>query len=185
MRKLRIVLFILVLLIILIYVTNISSIPNKIILFKGEDLNLNTIFGIYINEEYETVQTGASINTENTSEKRKVSLKLFNILDIKDIEVNTIQKTTVIPLGNSVGLKLYTSGVLVVGMTEIQGKKPYENTGLEEGDMIVKVNEEEVTSTTELIDSINNSNRRRFKYKIYKRRKRICNNYGTNKNTRK
>ncbi|MBO4816341.1 MAG: PDZ domain-containing protein [Clostridia bacterium] len=159
MKKVKRILFILILLIILIYVTNISSIPNKIILFKGENLNLNTIFGIYINEEYETVQTGAWVNTENISEKRKVSLKLFNIIDIKDIEVNTIPKTTVIPLGNSVGLKLYTSGVLVVGMSEIDGQKPYENSGIEEGDMIVKINEEEITNTSELINSVNKSKR--------------------------
>ncbi len=169
MKKIKKILIILILLIILVYVTNISSIPNKIILFKGEDLNLNTIFGIYINEDYKTLQTGALVNTENKSEKRKVSLKFFNIINIKDIEVNIIPKTTVVPLGNSVGLKLYTSGVLVVGMTEIQGQKPYENSGIEEGDMIVKINEEEITNTSELINSVNKSKRRRFKYKIYKK----------------
>ena len=55
------------------------------------------------------------------------------------------------------GLKLYTSGVLVVGKTEVQGKKPYENTGIEEGDMIIEINEEEITCTDELINSVNKS----------------------------
>ena len=160
MKFFRRTLLIIFLLILLIYVTNITGIPKSIILFKGEELNLDTVFGIHVdeNDNYETVATGVSLNSNAISEKKKVSLKLFNIIEVKDIEVNTIPKTTVIPLGNSVGLKLYTSGVLVVGMTQVQGKKPYENTGIEEGDMIVKVNEEEITSTEELIENVNKSN---------------------------
>lgn len=42
-------------------------------------------------------------------------------------------------------------------MTEIEGQKPYENTGIEEGDMIIQINEKEVTCTEELINSVNNS----------------------------
>ncbi len=161
MKIFKRILLILFLLIILIYVTNITSMPNNIILFKGEELNLDTVFGIYIKDEgeyYKTIQTSSNIQNTNTVETKKVQLSLFNIVKIKEIEVNTIPTTTVIPLGNSVGLKLYTSGVLVVGMTEIEGKKPYENTGIEEGDMIVEINKKEVTCTAELIDSVNNSN---------------------------
>ena len=55
------------------------------------------------------------------------------------------------------GLKLYTTGVLVVGMTEIEGKKPYENSGIEEGDMIVEINQKEVSCTADLLDYVNNS----------------------------
>lgn len=147
------------LLVILVYVTNITSIPSKIILFKGEELNIGTVKGISLNENsYETIQTSTSINEEDKVEKKQVTVSLFNLIDVKDIEVDTISQTTVIPLGNSVGLKLYTSGVLVVGMTEIEGQKPYENTGLEEGDMIVEVNEKEVTCTSELLDSVSSSN---------------------------
>ena len=152
---------ILILLIILTYVTNITSIPDSIVLFQGENLELGTIFGIYINEagnNQETVQASSTIENSNKVEKKDMTISLFNLIDIKDIEVNTIANTTVIPLGNSVGLKLYTNGVLVVGMTEIEGEKPYENSGIEEGDMIVEINEEEITCTSELVNSVNNSN---------------------------
>ena len=55
------------------------------------------------------------------------------------------------------GLKLYAEGVLVVGMSEINGKKPYENSGIEEGDRIIKVNKEEISCTAELIECVNRS----------------------------
>lgn len=160
MRIIRRIFLILILLIILVYVTNITAIPDSIVLFKGENLKLGTIFGVYINEadnNYETVQASSTIENSNKVEKKDMTISLFNLIDIKDIKVNTIANTTVIPLGNSVGLKLYTNGVLVVGMTDIEGQKPYENSGIEEGDMIVEINEEEITCTSELVTSVNNS----------------------------
>ncbi len=150
---------ILFLLILLVYVTNITAIPNSIVLFQGEELNLGVVLGVILkdkNDEYASIETSSTLNN-NILEKKNITLSLFNLIDVKNIEINTIPKTSVVPLGNSVGLKLYTSGVLVVGMTEVEGQKPYENTGIEEGDMIVEVNQEEVTCTAELLNSINNS----------------------------
>ena len=149
------------LLVVLVYVTNITSIPDSIVLFKGESLNLGVILGITLKEKnnnYETIETSSIIENGSKVEKKKITASLFNIIDLKDIEVDTIPQTTVVPLGNSVGLKLYTTGVLVVGMTEIEGKKPYENAGIEEGDMIVEINKQEITCTSELLDSVNSSN---------------------------
>jgi len=145
------------LLLVLIYVTNITAIPEDIILFQGEELNLGLVLGISLKEN-KVIEASSNIKSNNKVEKKKITLSLFNVLDVKDIEVNTIDKTTVVPLGNSVGLKLYTSGVLVVGMTEIEGQKPYENTGIEEGDMIVEIDEKEVSCTDELLESVNSSN---------------------------
>ena len=161
MKKIIIkILLILILIVILIYVTNITSLPNNIVLFQGERLNLAVVLGVTLKEKYnnyESIET-SSVVSSNKVEKKKVTAKLFNLIDLKDIEVDTIPSTSVIPLGNSVGLKLYTSGVLVVGMTEIEGKKPYEDAGIEEGDMIVEIDEKEITSTSELLSSVSSSN---------------------------
>jgi len=43
-------------------------------------------------------------------------------------------------------------------MTEIQGEKPYKNSGIEEGDMIIEINENVITCTQDLIYNVNNSN---------------------------
>lgn len=61
-----------------------------------------------------------------------------------------------------VGLKLYTNGVLVVGMSEIEGSdnqkyKPYEQSDIKEGDMIVKINETTVTCTADLVNMVDRS----------------------------
>ena len=154
----------------LIYITSISSLPDNIIMFQGEKINLNTLLGMNIKtkdnkintENLQTVQASSDWNiNEDYTGKINLSVNLFGI-NVKDITLNVIETTEVVPLGNIVGLKLYTNGVLVVGMSEISGidknkYKPYENTGIVEGDMIVEINEKTVTNTTELIECVNNS----------------------------
>ena len=166
MKKIKRAIFILILLIILAYTTNITAIPNNIIIFQGEELNLGTTFGLYLKEkENKTVQTSSTVENENIVSKKIVTISLFNLFDIKDLEINTIPETTVIPLGNLVGLKLYTNGVLVVGKSEINGQKPYANTGIEEGDIIVEINQKEITCTSDLIETVNDSNGEDLKIK--------------------
>ena len=75
----------------------------------------------------------------------------------EEVRISNIQ---VIPIGEVVGIKLYTSGVLVVGTSGIEsidGKtyKPYENTEIREGDSIISINDNIINSTQELIDTIN------------------------------
>lgn len=166
MKKIKRGIFILLLLIILAYTTNITAIPNNIIIFQGEELNLGTTFGLYLKEkENKTVQTSSTVANQNIVSKKIVTIRLFNLFDIKDLEINTIPETTVIPLGNLVGLKLYTNGVLVVGKSEINGQKPYANTGIEEGDIIVEINQKEITCTSDLIETVNDSNGEDLKIK--------------------
>ncbi len=175
-RKIFIVSF---LILILIYVTNITSIPENIILFQGETLEVNTVFGVSLKnkniEEYEAIQTSSSI-TADTNKIGKIDFKLnlFGGIPLKDVSVNIIPKTSVVPVGKSVGLKLYTSGVLVVGMSEIQGLdnkryKPYENTGIEEGDMIIGINNNVVTCTADLINNVNESEREKYRSLLCKK----------------
>lgn len=75
----------------------------------------------------------------------------------EEVKVSDIQ---VIPVGEVVGIKLYTSGVLVVGTSVIESidgntYKPYENTEIREGDSIISINDNIVNNTEELIDAIN------------------------------
>lgn len=158
MEILKRVLFILILVIIYVYVCNISMLPNDIILMQGETLRLKTIFGLNVQNE-ETMQASSNLNNsivEKTG-KMNLNLNLFNLFSVKNVTVNVIPKTTVIPIGKAIGMKLYTKGVLVVGMSEIEGQKPYENSGIETGDKIIEINDTKINTTDELIECVNNS----------------------------
>ena len=153
-RQLIIITF---LLMILAYVTNIIFIPSSLILFENEDFNIKSIWGMKLEE---TVEVGANVSkdTVNNLQTKTYNLSLFGF-DLKTIKTNIIPTTKVIPVGNLIGLKLYTEGVLVVGMSEIKGEdnkiyKPYEEAGIEQGDSIIKINNVEVNTTEELISCV-------------------------------
>ncbi len=165
MKKFKKILLVLILLVILVYVTNISSIPNSLILMEGEELNLRTMLGLSIsNNDRKTIE---AVNSENKKLTNKIGKMDFSInlagISVKDFTVNVIPNTVVIPSGEAIGLRLFTSGVLVVGMSEIKGEDnnnhmPYKDSGIKEGDMITKVDNEVITCTADLTNKINNSN---------------------------
>ena len=143
MKKNKIIFIIAFLLCTFIYVCKIDSIPKNIILYKGENLNLEEFLGLSFkigNEDYNTVLTSSSIKEEKNV-TNIVDVKLFNLVTVKEISVNIAEETTVIPVGQISSLKLYTNGVLVVGMSQIKTEdnkkyKPYENTDIQEGDRL-------------------------------------------------
>lgn len=170
-KKIRIFLILFVLLIIYVYVACISLMPNDITIMQGEKLSFFKLLGISLDETYNTnpnigeYKSQKIVETSNIEDyelkevgKINLNVNLFKSLALKELTVNVIPKTKVIPLGNAIGLKLYTEGVLVVGMSEIEGKKPYENTGIEEGDRIIEVNNVALKSTKDLIETVNKSN---------------------------
>ena len=158
------ILTILVLLSIFVYISSIEAIPENIVIFEEEKLNLKIAVGLSL-DDYETELTASNINNKkiSTTGSNNLQLNLFGNIKIKNVSVDVIPKTTVIPIGSSIGMKLYTKGVLVVGMSQIDTdnntkEKPYENSGIEQGDTIIEVNNNEIGNTDELIEEVNNSN---------------------------
>lgn len=153
------------LIIIYMYTIVITSMPNKMVVFEGEEINTKTLLGLNLMEKSESMTVSSNVNNQKIDEVgvKKLTLNLFDKLPLKSINVSILPRTKVIPVGNIAGVKLYTSGVLVVGMSEIEGKdnkiyKPYENTGIKEGDTITKINSKYISSTDDLIDNVNKSN---------------------------
>ena len=87
--------------------------------------------------------------------KIELVIKLFNTIDLKEVSVIVIPNTTVVPLRNEIDIKLYTDGVLIVGMSQIEGKKLYVSAGLKEGDRIISIDKKEISNTEDLIENIN------------------------------
>ena len=147
------------LIILYVYVCNITFFPNKIIIMQGEELNYKTALGLILCDD-SSMQTSSNINKKKISDSGTidVSLNLFGKIPLKETKVNVVERTAVIPIGKAIGMKLYTDGVLVVGMSEINGKKPYENSGIQEGDRIIKIDNKQISSSDELIKTVNKSN---------------------------
>lgn len=166
----------------LIYISNIENLPENVILFEGETLNLRTLFGVNIeteessNPNIEKIENNKTItvsaNAKETTQTGNLNLKVSLLgIKVKEINVDIIENAEVIPLGTLIGVKLYTNGVLVVGMSEITGKdmtrcKPYEGSGIAKGDIIVEVDNKEVTCTSDLTTCINNAKEKEMSIKL-------------------
>lgn len=145
-----------ILIILFMYALWIGSFPDTITLFEDENLVVETLWGT-------SIKVNDTSSATNEYENKKVSVKLFDIFNLKTIDINTIKNTQVVPVGNIGGIKIYTNGVLVVGMSEISCKnnlkvKPYQDTGIEEGDMIISIDKENIYNTNELTKKVSESN---------------------------
>ena len=167
MKKMILKIFLIIFLLILyIYILLITNLPSIIVVFEGENLNLASILGLQFSliSNEETIEVSSNNSAQVTEKVGKSNLKvsLFNNV-VKNLEVDVLPRKTVIPVGNIAGVKLYTNGVLVVGMSEIEGEdnkkyKPYANTGIEEGDTIISINNTEILNTDDLVNIVNSSN---------------------------
>lgn len=146
--------FFFILIIVYIYVANITLIPEQIILLENENYKIKKFIGV---DTIETVST--SNNNGNTL---NVDVTLFG-QKVKDVTVDTIENVEVVPIGKIIGMKLYTNGVLIVGMSEIENMNnelvsPFVNCDIKEGDTIVKVNDTEIEDIDSLKNVVNESN---------------------------
>lgn len=169
MKKLFIVFFLFV---IYIYIVAIDNIPDNLVIFEGENITMKTLLGMNIKVDDKTKETVSNNNESTIKKSGKATLKvnLLENIPIKEVSVDVLPKTKVIPVGSLAGVKLYTSGVLVVGMSEIEGAdnkkyKPYEKSGIKEGDTITQINDKFISSTEELIETVNEAKGQAVKVK--------------------
>lgn len=164
MKTLKKIILVFVLFFLYAYVVSIDNIPETISIFKGEQIKISTLWGINIKRENSSIETSSNIEENDFQElgNETFTVSLFDKIELKKIDVNVMEEVEVIPIGEVVGIKLYTNGVLVVGETAIENKqgeksKPYENTEIKEGDSIIAVNNTIINNTEELIKIIEDS----------------------------
>lgn len=173
MKTLKKLILIFVLFFVYSYIVSIDNIPENIIIFKGEDINIATLWGINIKSNTTLIETASNINTGEFDKagQETLTVSLFDKINLKTIDVSVLEDIEVILNGEIVGIKLYTSGVLVVGTSSIEGidgqiYKPFEGTGILEGDSIIEVNGNIINNTQELVNSINKSNGQEIEVKF-------------------
>lgn len=165
MKTLKKLSLLFVLLILYTYIISIDVIPDKIEIFKGEQINISTLWGVNIKLENASIEASSNLSSdtfENTGNKT-LTVNLFDKIKLKTIDVNVMEEVEVVPVGEVVGIKLYTSGVLVVGTSSIEGAdgnsyKPFENTQIQEGDSIIEINGTVINNTVELVKAVNEAN---------------------------
>lgn len=93
-----------------------------------------------------------------SAQKQTGRLMLLGSIPVGEIELVKAKRQTVILGGQPLGIKLLSRGVLVVGMSDVDGSCPAEQAGILENDVIISVNGEEVFSNEQIERLIEDTN---------------------------
>jgi len=159
-------LIVLLTLILISTLVNYYAYPGKQSVAVGQPINLQQSYPQSL-AEYITIsdgklqkQTNENWYASNTTGEINFSLKLFGWIPLKQVNVEVIEPRYLYPGGQSVGILLRTQGVLIVGSSPVvseNAKKlnPAKDAGLEIGDVITKINGEEINDDEKLSVLIN------------------------------
>ena len=91
-----------------------------------------------------------SQNTNETPLNAKTTLKLFGVIPIKEVKVNSVDTPVLVPGGNPFGIKILMEGVMVIGTSEVDTCDgdicPATESGINIGDLICEIDGNKITS---------------------------------------
>ncbi|MBQ2766145.1 MAG: SpoIVB peptidase [Clostridia bacterium] len=142
-----------------------ASIPDRIVTRAEESEILTNLFG------------GDAVLTSTEAHNGKVfrqncDVKLFNSIPLKTVDVSVVADTKLIPGGVPFGVKLYSQGVLVVGIGDVAcgGKSvsPAREAGFMEKDIIREVNGKKVSEAAEVSELVSASEGKPIEFTVYR-----------------
>ena len=134
------------------------EIPTRFQVTAGKDFQLESP-GISVSTYFSNELTAAASSPAGNGYQAKVML--FNAIPVKTVDVSVVREMQVIPCGTPFGIKMFTNGVMVVGISDIQSDgaivNPASKAGLKVGDIIVSVNGEEMNQNEQVAAAIEKS----------------------------
>lgn len=134
-------------------------IPKQIVMFEGEKASFASAFPVHAemkraSHSVDVIKTEDSLSIEAKQHDDGQMILNMGGMPIKQVDVKILPSLKVIPGGQSIGVKLNTLGVLVVGYhlveTENGKKSPGELAGIQVGDIITNVNGKKIENMSDL-----------------------------------
>ena len=145
-----------------------STVVSDYKVHSGEKLQLNT--GIPITAVYNNAALSQSNPIRQIGSSFNVDLKMLGIIPVSTIQVEVVDDMHVAVLGNLFGIRIYTDGVIVVDVTDVDTDKgnfsPAKAAGIKKGDVILSIDNQAVFSNEDVSKIIGNSNGRQLTFKV-------------------
>ncbi|NLK87419.1 MAG: SpoIVB peptidase [Clostridiaceae bacterium] len=161
------------------YIKVMLTVPGDMVLIEGEEYsyNIDSLFPLSIKADTEGIlringnkiassynHIGVSKPVSLSSDRDgsvKLQLRFFGLLPVKTVNVDVVSNKNLVACGNTVGVKLKLDGILVIGISDVLSNNqkviPVKNTGIRPGNVITRINDENVDSIQELVDAIENN----------------------------
>lgn len=135
------------------------TVPKTITVFEGQNFSFNKAAPVSAalvshNSNVKLEEDQHSVKVKGIQNGKNEMLLEFAGIPIKKVDVRVLKDFRVIPGGQSIGVKLNTVGVLVVGHhlvnTENGKKSPGEIAGIKVGDIITEINGHKIEKMTDV-----------------------------------
>ena len=139
--------------------------PDKIEAYSTKKIEYKSVYSVENNSSYQ-------VDYQNNSKVSPVEndIKLLGIIPVKTTSIIQSKPKKVSVSGESFGIKLYTDGVIIVGIRDVEtdnGKcNPAKEAGLEKGDIIIEINGKKVYSADSVTDILNDNNGKDYKITV-------------------
>lgn len=148
--------------------------PAHITIFEGEKLNFSSRSAYSMSttaamggvlEDDGTIETDIfpKISTDEHSNQCQMTVKLFGLVPVRTVTVHIEPKTELAACGNTVGIKIFSKGLVCVGTQELKSvngsRRDLGRTAdIRPGDIFLTANNEPLTDTEQLSQLITNNN---------------------------
>lgn len=134
------------------------TLPDDFYVVEGEPFSIRAGRYITAMEPAEGLPAHAYDQSGNSYH---LDLKMFGAIGIKQVNVQVVERNYVIPGGNPFGLKMFTEGVMVVGLSDInldgQAVNPAKEAGIATGDIILSIGGRKVSSNEDVAAAVSGS----------------------------
>ena len=136
----------------LIFAGNIC-IPDEVIFYDNQTT-------VKIHNIFYAEKSDADVATVSTSQDRHTTadVSILGIIPVAETNAKETDRKYVYAGGSLVGIRLYTEGLLVVGIDDVitadGAVSPAEDCGIMQGDIITEVNDETVTSVADFSNKV-------------------------------
>lgn len=138
------------------------TVPDELYGVSGENISVNSLYTVTCR------QSGIKrdLHTAEKEGRYDVSISLFNAIPVKNSSLTVINRHYVVPSGEIFGLRLFTEGVLIIKTetvdTQTGSVSPCELAGLKKGDVILRVDGQEVSGSNALSETLSRGDKTVF-----------------------
>lgn len=136
-----------------------ARLPGRFSVHEGKELMVDNLFPLTAVAEDEGIREAAKNLAAGKS--YEATIKLMGVIPVKKVQVNVVSPVHLVPCGTPFGIKMYTQGVMVVGMSDFETKEgtqnPAKKAGIRVGDVIISIDGARVNSNEEIANIVENS----------------------------
>ena len=127
-----------------------ATLPDRFYAAEGEEFRLRSPWPVSAKAQGDSIPAAVGDNSRFLS----AELFLWGNIAIKTVDIQVVPRRLVIPGGTPFGIKMFTKGVIVVGMSDIQTGRdnvnPAKEAGIKIGDILLQIDGHDLESNEDV-----------------------------------